>query len=83
MNTKETILKILINAAGKWVNADEITEAIKLNRTDVINTVNSMMKSKNYPSVERNIKDKTVGVGSFQRRRYTIKYRVKASHDDN
>ena len=77
MNTKEKILQILINAAGKWVNADEITEAIKLNITDVINTVNSMMKSKNYPEIEPNRKRKTVGTGGLQRQQYTIKYRLR------
>lgn len=79
MNTKEKIFNVLVAAAGKWVNVDEISAAIKLNRTDVTTTVNSMMKSKTYPSIERNIKDKTVGTGGRQRRQYTIKYRIKAN----
>ena len=79
MNTKDKILQILISADGKWVNVDEITAAIKLNRTDVTAAVNSMMKSKTYSSVERSIKDKTVGTGRLQRRQYTIKYRLKVT----
>ena len=77
MNTKEKIFNILVAAGGKWVNVDEISAAIKLNRTDITTTVNSMMKSKTYPSIERNSKDKTVGTGRMQRRQYTIKYRLK------
>lgn len=79
MNTKEKIFNLLVDAAGKWVNVDEITAAIKLNRTDVTTTVNAMMKSKTYSSVERSIKDKTVGTGGLQRRQYTIKYRLKVT----
>lgn len=79
MNTKEQIFNILVTASGKWVNVDEITAAIKLNRTDVTTTVNAMMKSKTYSSVERSIKDKTVGTGGLQRRQYTIKYRLKVT----
>lgn len=77
MNTKEKILQILINAAGKWVNVDEITAEIKLNRTDVTAAVNSMMKSKSYPEIEPNRKRKTVGTGGLQRQQYTIKYRLR------
>lgn len=79
MNTKEKILQILISAAGNWVNVDEITAAIKLNRTDVTAAVNSMMKSKNYPEIEPNRKRKTVGTGGLQRQQYTIKYRLKVT----
>lgn len=77
MNTKEKILQILISAAGNWVNVDEITAAIKLNRTDVTAAVNSMMKSKNYPEIKPNRKRKTVGTGGLQRQQYTIKYRLR------
>lgn len=79
MNTKEQIFNILVAAAGKWVNVDEITAAIKLNRTDVTAAVNSMMKSKNYPEIEPNRKRKTVGTGGLQRQQYTIKYRLKVA----
>lgn len=76
MNTKDQIYELIKNADG-WINVDEISAAIKLNRTDVTTTVNAMMKSKTYSSVERSIKDKTVGTGGLQRRQYTIKYRLK------
>lgn len=83
MNTKDAISKILAEAGGKWVNVDEITAQLKLNRTIITTTVNAMMKSKSYNNIERSIKDKTVGTGSMQRREYTIKYRLRGSNDNN
>lgn len=83
MNIKNKILEIISNKSGEWVNVDEITAQLKLNRTIITTTVNAMMKSKSYNNIERSIKDKTVGTGSMQRREYTIKYRLRGSNDNN
>lgn len=82
MNVKEKIYSIL-ESSDNWVNVDEITSVLKLNRTIITTTVNSMMKSKIYNNIERNIKDKTVGTGRSQRREYTIKYRLRKNHEDD
>ena len=74
MNTKDKIYELIKNADG-WINVDEISAAIKLNRSDVAKTVHSMINGKIYTGIERRMKRKSVGTGSQQRPVYDIKYR--------
>ena len=74
MNTKDKIYELIKNADG-WINVDEISAAIKLNRSDVAKTVHSMINGRIYTGIERRMKRKTVGTANLQRAFYDIKYR--------
>lgn len=74
MNTKDQIYELIKNADG-WINVDEISATIKLNRSDVAKTIHSMMNGKIYTGIERRMKRKSVGTANLQRAVYDIKYR--------
>lgn len=74
MNTKDEIYE-LIKSSGGWINVDEISAAIKLNRSDVAKTIHSMMNGKIYTGIERRMKRKSVGTANLQRAVFDIKYR--------
>ena len=74
MNTKDKIYELIKNADG-WINVDEISAAIKLNRSDVAKTVHSMINGKIYTGIERRMKRSTVGMAGKQRAVYDIKYK--------
>ena len=74
INTKDNIYELIKNADG-WINVDEISSAIKLNRSDVAKTVHSMINGKIYTGIERRMKQKSVGTANLQRAVYDIKYR--------
>lgn len=74
MNTKDKIYELIKNADG-WINVDEISAAIKLNRSNVAKTVHSMINGKIYTGIERRMKRTTVGTANLQRAVYDIKYK--------
>ena len=74
MNTKDNIYELIKNADG-WINVDEISAAIKLNRSDVAKTVHSMINGKIYNGIERRMKRTTVGTAKLKRAFYDIKYK--------
>ena len=74
MNTKDKIYELIKSADG-WINVDEISEAIKLNRSAVAKTIHSMMNGKIYTGIERRMKRKIDGTDNLQRAVYDIKYR--------
>jgi predicted transcriptional regulator len=74
MNTKDEIYELIKNAGG-WINVDEISAAIKLNRSDVAKTVHSMMNGKIYTGIERRMKRKTINTVNGQLPVFDIKYR--------
>lgn len=74
MNTKDEIYELIKNAGG-LINVDEISAAIKMNRSDLDKTVHSMMNGKIYTGIERRMKRKSVGTANLQRAVYDIKYR--------
>ena len=74
MNVKDKIYELIKSADG-WINVDEISADIKLNRSDVASAVNSMINGRIYTGIERITKRKTVGTANLQRAVYDIKYR--------
>ena len=91
MNTKDKIYELIKNADG-WINVDEISAAIKLNRSDVAITITGMMKQKMYQGIERNGSRSTtkgshradmMGIAGGQRAVYDIKYRYGVEQNEN